>query len=172
MAQKNKDESSEPELVKEVGNPLNLADKSPKELEELQSQIESQKTENHLKREEKRIKAIECPVCGRKLKLKPKRYMQTGNTPEELECPGCEKLLRVFINYKENPETSTADITVKSGGYAWETKVPGEWDDKHVKRWAEEEMARIKENRSALSIEEQKIFRLLYLAVKKQKIVK
>ncbi len=173
MSTKNKEEETPPEMVvKEVEKPLDLAEKSPKELEELQSKIESQKIENHLKEEEKRIKATTCPVCNRNLKLKPEKYMQTGNTPEEKECPGCEKLLRVFIDYKDNPETSTAEISVKSGGYVWETKIPGQWKEKHVKRWAEEEMSRILENKSSLSIEEQKLFRLVYLGLKKQKIVK
>jgi hypothetical protein len=46
------------------------------------------------------------------------------------------------------------------------------WTDKHVKRWAEEEMQAIKENRSTLKMNEQKLFRMQYLGLKKQKIVR
>jgi len=156
----------------EIEKPLNLSEKSPEELEDLQSKIESQKIENHLQEEEKRIKAMECPLCGRKLGLKPAKYMKTGNIPEEIECKKCEKLLTVSIIYKDDPETTNAEINIKPGNYAWETKLPVQWTDKHVTRWAEEEMLKIKENRSTLSINEQKLFRLLYLGLKKQKIIK
>lgn len=160
------------EKIVEVEKPLDLTEKSPQELAELEAKIESQKIQNHLTEQEKQIKAVACPVCNRKLGLKPADYMKTGNLPEEIECKGCEKLLRVFINYRDDPQTSDADISVKSGGYVWETKIPPQWEDKHVVRWAEEEMEKLKENRSTLSINEQKLFRLLYLGLKKQKIIK
>lgn len=167
--------SQEPEVVEkivEVEKPLALADKSPEELEKLQSDIESQKIQNHLADEEAKIKAMACPLCGRKLGLKPEKYMKTGNLPEEIECKKCEKLLTVSVIYKDDPETSTAEITIKPGNYAWEVKLPSQWTDKHVIRWAEEEMAKLSANRTSLSINEQKLLRVLYLGLKKQKLVK
>lgn len=166
--------STEPEVVEkivEVEKPLALEEKSPEELEKLQSDIESQKIQNHLKDEEAKIKAMACP-CGKKLGLKPEKYMKTGNLPEEIECKKCEKLLTVSIIYNDDPETSTAEITIKPGNYAWEVKLPSQWTDKHVVRWAEEEMEKLHGNRSSLSINEQKLLRVLYLGLKKQKLVK
>ncbi|MDY9922788.1 hypothetical protein [Methanobacterium sp.] len=167
------EESSEVVIKEvEVEKPLDLAEKSPEELENLQSEIESQKIQNHLQDEEARIKAMVCPLCGRKLGLKPDKYMKTGNIPEEIECKKCEKLLTVSVIYNDDPETTDAEITIKPGNYVWETKLPSQWTDKHVTRWAEEEMKKLPENRSSLSINEQKLFRLLYLGLKKQKLVK
>ncbi len=145
---------------------------TPEELDELQTKINSQKVQNHLDAEAKRIKEISCPVCDTNLKLKPADYLKMGNKPEKLECKKCERFVTVYINYKEDPETSDADITVKSGGYPWATELPSTWEDKHVKRWIEEEEEKIKNNTSGLSVEGQKLFRMNLLALKKAKIIK
>ncbi|BDZ68594.1 hypothetical protein [Methanobacterium ferruginis] len=171
---KDTDVQPEPEVViKEVEKPLNLAEKSPTELEQLKDQIEAQKVENHLEAEKKKIKALKCPACNTNLKLDPERYMKEGSIKDETECKKCEKLVTVGITYNGDPSILTAQIDgPRAGNFVWEVKKPVDWEDKHVKKWAEEEMSKLKENKSSLSINEQKLFRLLYLGLKKQKIVK
>jgi hypothetical protein len=89
-----------------------------------------------------------------------------------VECKKCEKVITVFINYREDPKLCTGDVTLKIRPYVWIGQPPTMWTDKHVRRWAEEEMHAIKENRSTLNMNEQKLFRMMYLGLKKKKIIK
>lgn len=171
-AEKVQSEPKVVEVIKEVEKPLNLAEKSPTELAKLEEQIEAQKINNHLKSEKKRIEKVKCPVCNTNLKLDPEKYMKQGTIKEDIECKKCEKLITVTIGYDSDPASSTAKIEIKPGHYTWEVKKPSEWKDKHVLRWAEEEMEKLENNQSSLNPNEQKLFRLLYLGLKKQKIIK
>jgi hypothetical protein len=150
----------------------NIKKLTPKERQKLVEDIEKQNIKEHLEEEKQRIKDLECPNCGCNLGLKPKDYLKQDNLPVPVECKKCEKVITVIINYREDPTTTNADITLKIRPYAWISQPPTMWTDKHVKRWAEEEMQAIKENRSTLKMNEQKLFRMQYLGLKKQKIVK
>jgi hypothetical protein len=149
-----------------------IEDMTPKERQKLVADIEKQNIQDHIEAEKQRIKNIECPNCGRNLGLKPENYLKQDNLPVPVECKKCEKVITVIVNYREDPTLCTADITLKIRPYAWIGQPPTMWTDKHVKRWAEEEMQAIKENRSTLNMNEQKLFRMMYLGLKKQKIVK
>ena len=166
-----KDEYIEETMPEEHVKP-NIEDLTPAERQELVEDIKAQNIKEHLEAEKQRIKDLECPTCGRNIGLKPENYLKQGNLPIPVECKKCEKIITVIINYKEDPTVSNADITLKIRPYAWISQPPTMWTDKHVRRWAEEEMMAIKENRSTLNMNEQKLFRMQYLGLKKQKIVK
>lgn len=165
-------EKIENTIVETVEVPITPENMSDQELDDLQAKIEYQKIQNHTNKEAERIRAISCPSCGTNLDLNPDDYMKKGNKPEKIECQKCERLNTVYINYKDEPESSEAEITVKPGGFAWATQLPATWKDKHVKRWVEDEAQKISENKSSLTVEGQKLFRMQYLALKKLKIVK
>lgn len=167
------EETPEPEvIIQEVKVPIPIEDLSEKELDEFQAQIEEQKINNHLKAEEQKIKDVACPVCNKKLGLKPGEYMKLDNKAQVIECPKCERLITCLINYNEDPSISNADITLKTGGFAWETQHPSLWEDKHAQKWAQEEANKMAENKGTLSLEGQKLFRVMQLSLKKQKIIK
>ena len=118
-------------IEKIVEKPLDLAEKSPEELAQFQKDIKNQELENHIKAETKRIKDISCPKCGRNLGLNPENYLKKGNLPEVFECKNkkCESLVRVYVNYKDDPSISDAEITTKGVGYAWINQLPSTWED-------------------------------------------
>jgi len=157
---------------KTVEKPLNLAEKSPQELAELQANIRKQEQINHIKAEAKRIKELSCPKCGENLGLNPKNYMKQGNLPESMECKGCERLISVYINYKEDPTISKAEISTKAKGYVWINQLPSTWQDKHTIKWVEQEKERLLKNQSTLSPDNQKLFRVQLLILEKLKIIK
>lgn len=160
------------EKVVEVEKPIEVQDMSKPERQKLIKDIEKQDIEDHLAKEAKRIESTTCPKCDAPLKLKAEDYMQEGNIPKVIECAKCENLVRVFVNYKASPQISRADISTKSRGYAWATQRPGDWKDKHVKRFVEEEQERLENNISSLSEEGQKLFRIQLLILKKLKVIK
>jgi len=162
------------EKIKEVivEKPLDLADKSPEELAELEANIKSQGIKNHLKAESQRIKDISCPKCGKNLGLKPEDYLKLGNLPESIECPECEILARVYVNYQEDPSISSADITVINAGFVWINQLPSTWEDKHAIKWVEQEVEKLMKNQSSLSPDNQKMLRVQMVTLKKQKLIK
>ena len=162
------------EKIKEVivEKPLDLADKSPEELVELEANIKSQGIKNHLKAESQRIKDISCPKCGKNLGLKPEDYLKLGNLPESIECKECGILVRVYVNYQEDPSISTADILVKNAGYVWINQLPSTWEDKHALKWVKQEVEKLMKNQSSLSPDNQKLLRVQMVTLKKQKIIK
>jgi ssDNA-binding Zn-finger/Zn-ribbon topoisomerase 1 len=162
------------EKIKEVivEKPLVLADKSPEELAELEANIKSQGIKNHLKAESQRIKDISCPKCGKNLGLKPEDYLKLGNLPESIECPECEILARVYVNYQEDPSISSADITVINAGFVWINQLPSTWEDKHAIKWVEQEVEKLMKNQSSLSPDNQKMLRVQMVTLKKQKLIK
>jgi DNA-directed RNA polymerase subunit M/transcription elongation factor TFIIS len=159
-------------VEKIVEKPLDLADKSPEELAELEANIKSQGIKNHLKAESQRIKDISCPKCGKNLGLKPEDYLKLGNLPESIECKECGILVRVYVNYQEDPSISTADILVKNAGYVWINQLPSTWEDKHALKWVEQEVKKLMNNQSSLSPDNQKMLRVQMVTLKKQRLIK
>ncbi|AEG18643.1 hypothetical protein [Methanobacterium paludis] len=135
-------------------------------------QLKQVKIKNHLKDEEKRIKEIKCPKCGKNLGLKPEDYMQKGSKATTIECPKCEQLIYTLVEYHDEPEQTSARMATKSKGYAWETQAPGIWKDKHTLRWAKEESEKLENNASRLTEENQKILRVQALILKELKLIK
>jgi len=162
------------EKIKEVivEKPLDLAEKTPEELAELEANIKNQETKNHLKAESQRIKDISCPKCGKNLGLKPEDYLKLGNLPESIECKECEIIVRVYVNYQEDPSISTADILVKNAGFVWINQLPSTWEDKHALKWVEQEVEKLMNNQSSLSPDNQKLLRVQMVTLKKQKLIK
>lgn len=151
---------------------LKIEAMSDLELAQMQDQINAQQISNHLELEKQKIKDVTCPACDKALGLNPEYYLKTGNIPQIIECPKCEMLASVNIRYADDPSVAFAEITVKEQGYAWETQAPSEWTDTHAKRWAQEESKKLADAKSTLSPEGQKLFRVLQLSLKKQKLIK
>ena len=160
------------EPVEEVAPVLKIEAMSDLELVQMQDQINAQQITNHLELEKQKIKDVTCPACDKTLGLNPKDYLKTGNIPQIIECPKCEMLASVNIRYTDDPSVTYAEITVREQGYAWETQAPSEWTDTHAKRWAQEESKKLADAKSTLSPEGQKLFRVLQLSLKKQKLIK
>jgi hypothetical protein len=171
-AENKEEEVVEEQPVEEVTPALKIEAMSDLELAQVQDQINAQQITNHLEQEKQKIESVKCPACDKALGLKPEDYLKTGNLPQIIECPKCEMLASVNIRYTDDPSLAYAEITVKEQGYAWETQAPSEWTDTHAKRWAQEESKKLIDAKSTLSPEGQKLFRVLQLSLKKQKLIK
>ena len=171
-AENEEEEVVEEQSVEEVTPALQIEAMSDLELAQMQDQINAQQITNHLELEKQKIEDVTCPACDNALGLKAEDYLKTGNLPQIIECPKCEMLASVNIRYADDPSVAYAEITVKEQGYAWETQAPSEWTDTHTKRWAQEESKKLADAKSTLSPEGQKLFRVLQLSLKKQKLIK
>lgn len=159
--------------IEESTQTLDVEAMSDLELASMQEKINAQKITNHLEAEKQRIEDTSCPSCGQTLGLKGEDYLKTDNLPQRIECPNCEMLSAVYVNYSNDPSIADANITVKPQGYVWETQAPSTWSDDHAKRWAQEESVKLAEGRSTLiNLENQKLFRVMQLILKKQKLIK
>lgn len=169
-------EPKEAEVQEDVSvsaSDINLNELSDTELDDMEQKIADQKINNHLESEKAKIKKVKCANCGKPLGLKAEDYLKEGNIPQGVECPKCEMLNTVSIQYNGDPTVIDAVINVTAQGYAWETQAPSTWTDDHIKRWAQEESKKMDAGQSTLtSIENQKIFQCLRLVMKKQKLIK
>ncbi|MCE7699501.1 MAG: hypothetical protein K8E24_012090 [Methanobacterium paludis] len=162
-----KDEKPVKVVEKIVEKPIRVEKLSRSQRAKLTEDIVRQDIQDHLNVERQRIKDVLCPECGKSLKLKPEDYLKTGNKPQRIECPSCERIIRVQIRYPGPVQTTSAEITTKSRGYAWATQHPSTWKDSDVEKWVEQEEKAFSKNRSSLSPESQKLFRVLSLVLKK-----
>ena len=152
--------------MSEKAENINFDKKSPEELNKLEAEIQSSRIKKHLNEEEQRIKDICCPECGSNLKLKPKDFMIIDRRPAQIECKECERLVKVSVKYLESPETSDATINIRKGGYAWVSQPPASWKDKHAERYYEDEKEKLLAGTSSLSLEGQKLLRVMMLIKK------
>ncbi|MBZ2166303.1 hypothetical protein [Methanobacterium spitsbergense] len=168
--EKVKEESTEEPVI--VEKPIEVSDLSRTERLNLADDIKKQDIVEHLESEKNRIEAITCPVCRKKLGLKGEDYQNTDNKNEVVECSNCEQLVKVTVRYTGPIENTKAEISTKARGYAWETRNPGLWEDKHVLKYVKAEAVKLEENRSVLTEDEQKLFRVMLLLLKKAKVIK
>jgi len=142
-------------------------------IDEQIASLNAQKQKEQLDKELKLLSDFKCEECGAKLlnrkgvytaidkEYKPSELIVKGSKAIKVECPKCERLTEISVEYKSEPAQGNAIIRIRKGAYAFNELMVKDLNDKQVDRALEDELERLNNYNSGATRMEQLFLRKL-----------